>query len=263
MPMTDREVTRVQYADDAHLSARQRLWRYGTTPSLARTALDLAGLRGTETVVDVGCGNGAYLAELRRRGHTGAVLGFDLSPGMARTAGVFAGTAVADAQHLPLCDASVDLALSMHMLYHVPDIHRAITELRRVLRPGAAALVATNGAGHTAEAKAILAAAASRVAGLDVDQHWDTRRFDTEVAATMLAAVFDDVTVVDVGGAAAAPEPSIVTGYIASWPPESLGLPSGPVWSAILAEVRRIVAAHFAEHQTLTVTSRTTVLIGR
>lgn len=120
--MTDGEITREQYSDGSHLSARQRLWQYSSAPPVIGTALDLA--------------------------------------------------------------------LSMHMLYHVPDIQRAITELRRVLLPGAPALVATNGAGHTAEAKAILAQAASRVAGLDVDPHWDTQRFDTDIAATLLAAVF-------------------------------------------------------------------------
>jgi trans-aconitate methyltransferase len=44
--------------------------------------LDLAGLRGSETITDAGCGNGAYLAELTRRGHAGQVLGIDLSAGM-------------------------------------------------------------------------------------------------------------------------------------------------------------------------------------
>jgi SAM-dependent methyltransferase len=31
---------------------------------------------------DVGCGNGAYLAELVHRGHAGLVIGLDLSAGM-------------------------------------------------------------------------------------------------------------------------------------------------------------------------------------
>jgi len=35
----------------------------------------------------------------------------------------------ADAQRLPLTDRSVDVAMAMHMLYHVPDIPAAIGEL--------------------------------------------------------------------------------------------------------------------------------------
>jgi Methyltransferase domain len=57
----------------------------------------------------VGCGNGVYLPELRRRGHPATVLGFDQSPGMVRTADALARTGVADAQRLPLRDAGVDL----------------------------------------------------------------------------------------------------------------------------------------------------------
>ena len=105
-----------------------------------------------ETIVDVGCGNGAYLAELRRRGHTGPVLGLDLSEGMARYSRVHAPTTVADAQALPLRDGSVDIVLSLHLLYHVPNLNQAISELRRVLRPSGTAMVATNEPGHTAEA---------------------------------------------------------------------------------------------------------------
>lgn len=48
--------------------------------------LDLAALGGSETVADADCGNGAYLAELARRGHAGPVLGIDLSAGMLHAA---------------------------------------------------------------------------------------------------------------------------------------------------------------------------------
>lgn len=96
--MISKEVLREQYTDDAHLTARQSLWRLRTGPALHDTVLNLAALQGTETIVDIGCGNGAYLAELRRRGHTGPVLGLDLSEGMARQSGIHAPTTVADAQ---------------------------------------------------------------------------------------------------------------------------------------------------------------------
>jgi SAM-dependent methyltransferase len=49
---------------------------------LPAAVLGLAALHGQETVADIGRGNGAYLAELAHRGHTGPVLGVDLSAGM-------------------------------------------------------------------------------------------------------------------------------------------------------------------------------------
>ncbi len=37
---------------------------------------------------------------------------------------------------LPLEDASVDVAHSWDFLHHVPDVDKALTEIRRVLKPG-------------------------------------------------------------------------------------------------------------------------------
>ena len=59
----------VQYGTEANLAARQSLYAHQHPPiDLPAAVLDLATLRGDETVADVGCGNGGYLAELARRG---------------------------------------------------------------------------------------------------------------------------------------------------------------------------------------------------
>jgi SAM-dependent methyltransferase len=223
--MTGTDVLRAQYGDDRRLAARQALWTYRSGPPLTDTVLDLAGLTGSERIVDVGCGNGVYLAALRRRGHTGPVLGLDLSAGMAREAATHGGsTAVADAQRLPLDDGSVDVALCMHMLYHVPDADLAVRELRRVVRPGGTALVATNGIGHTAEVKAVFAEAADRVAGIHLDHDWDARGFPPAAAYETMSAAFDRVETHDLGDPCVVPDRDVVKAYIASWPPESAGL---------------------------------------
>lgn len=258
--MTNREVLRGQYADSTRLAARQSLWSLRTGRALHDTVLDLAMLTGAETVLDVGCGNGTYLAQLRRRGHTGPVLGLDLSEAMARQASRHAPTAIADAQALPLPDRSVDTVLSLHMLYHVPNPHQAIAELRRVLRAGGTAMVTTNGPGHTAEAKAILASAARRVAGIDVDPNWDTRRIDPEAAKDLLATAFDHIELHQLGDTVPVPDPAVIAGYIGSWPPEAIGVHAGPVWTQVLSTVDELLTAHFATHNTFPITSRVAVL---
>jgi len=102
-------------------------------------------------LLDAGCGHGAQHPRLRQQRMR--ILGIDLSAGMLREARAQAreqGLTVAlcrgDSQRLPLADASVDRVMANHMLYHVPEIRRALGELRRVLRPGGRAVLGTNAA---------------------------------------------------------------------------------------------------------------------
>jgi SAM-dependent methyltransferase len=261
--MTDKAVLADQYGDNNRLTARQSLWAHREGPGLPAVVLDRAELIGTETIVDVGCGNGTYLAELGRRQHRGPVVGLDLSPAMARRSAAHGSTAVADAQALPLADHSVDAVLSLHMLYHVPDIERAIAELRRVLRPGGPALVTTNGPGHTREVKRLFAAAARRVGGVQVDVDWDTRRFAPHEARQLLGAVFNSITVYEVSDTTPVRDPSVLVDYVASWPPESVGLRAGPLWEQVMTAVEDLVAAHFAAHESFSVSSRVAILRAR
>jgi ubiquinone/menaquinone biosynthesis C-methylase UbiE len=50
-----------------------------------------------------------------------------------------------DVQELPFGDREFDAAVANHMLYHVPDLDRALRELVRVLRPGGRLVASTNG----------------------------------------------------------------------------------------------------------------------
>ena len=109
--------------------------------------MDLARLRSEDVVLDVGCGNGAYSAELCRRGHMGLVLGVDASVGMlvaAQQAAPSAEVAVCDAGALPLVDGAASVVIAANMLYHVPEPAAAVSEFRRVLRPGGRVLVVLN-----------------------------------------------------------------------------------------------------------------------
>jgi SAM-dependent methyltransferase len=176
-----------------------------------------------ESVVDVGCGNGAYLAELARRGFAGRVIGADLSLGMlqasrnairrAREGGTaVAGDAAAlvagDAAALPLRDGSADLTLAMHMLYHVPDPAAAVRELRRVTRPRGRVVVGLNGADHLRELRALIAAA-----GGDFPPG-ELIRLDEGEA--LLRSVFPSVTRHDFIAELRVPGPEPVAAYVRS-----------------------------------------------
>ncbi len=110
-----------------------------------RPILDRVGIRAGERVLELGPGPGAFsLDAARMLGESGRLIAVDIQPEMiarlerrAREAGLTNIEAhTADAHHLPLPDASVDRAFLITVLPEIPDRARALSELRRVLRPG-------------------------------------------------------------------------------------------------------------------------------
>ncbi len=88
-----------------------------------------------------------------------AVVAVDSSERMvelARARGVDAR--VGDVQELHFGDGEFDCAVAAWMLYHVPEVDRALDELARVLRPGGALVAVTNFEDHLAELKSFVAA---------------------------------------------------------------------------------------------------------
>jgi SAM-dependent methyltransferase len=190
----------VQYRTDANLAARQALYAY-QHPRLNIHAMivDLAETTGADTVADVACGNGYYLAELARRGHRGHLLGWDLSRGMleaARRRAPAARLLEADAGLIPLATGSSELTLAAHMLYHMPDPQATSRELRRVTRPGGRVLVGLNGADHLRELRAHIAGALDDAApggpagGAGLAPH---ESIDLDKGQRLLAGVFTSV----------------------------------------------------------------------
>jgi SAM-dependent methyltransferase len=259
--IADQSLVRTQYADATRLQARQAIW--GQAPSLVDTVLDLASPKPLDTVLDVGCGNGLYLSALAGRGHVGRRLALDLSAVMAAGCRPFADPVRADVQALPLRTGVVDVAACMHMLYHVPDLDRAVAELRRVVRPGGAAVVTTNGPGHMAELVRLFATAAEQVTGRSGREGWNLDRFGPLVARQHLGALFDEVRLHDLGRPVPVDDPAIVHQAIASLPPESVGVTAGPVWSAVLAVASELVADQFARHRRFIVTTAAAALVCR
>jgi len=94
-------------------------------------------------ILDLGCGTGVLFDMLRRRvGPGGMVTGVDFSIQMAQKAHrnfPFDNVTVvdADAINLPFADSTYDMAVSFAAFAHFSDKKRALSELDRVLKPGA------------------------------------------------------------------------------------------------------------------------------
>ncbi|HXB63533.1 MAG TPA: class I SAM-dependent methyltransferase [Solirubrobacteraceae bacterium] len=95
-------------------------------------------------LADIGCSSGYLLDDLRTRHPDATLIGIDMVASGLRKAHARipqARLAQADACALPLRERSLDAALSANLLEHLADDTRALAELRRVLRPGARAVV--------------------------------------------------------------------------------------------------------------------------
>lgn len=117
-----------------------------------------------QCVLDVGCGPGAGSAALTARFPDAELIALDLALPMLQAAQVHLGDrpkaarVCADAQALPLADASVDLVHSNLCLQWCDDPGLALDEFRRVLRPGGVLLFSTFGPDTLKELRAAFAA---------------------------------------------------------------------------------------------------------
>jgi ubiquinone/menaquinone biosynthesis C-methylase UbiE len=126
-----------------------RLTAMADTRELASDAAMLERLVAPagQDVLDIGCGAGALVRELTARG--ARVTGIEISAGQLERALSHpevgrAQYLIGRAEQLPLAAATVDLAIFMRALHHVPvECHpAALRECHRVLRPGGLLYVA-------------------------------------------------------------------------------------------------------------------------
>jgi ubiquinone/menaquinone biosynthesis C-methylase UbiE len=151
-PARFKETTREQWDTVAEAWDRWTPTIHAWLGPVTEAMLDLAQLRPGDRVLDVAAGAGEPgLSAAERVGPTGSILATDFAANIlafaeraARSRGVanFA-TRVMDAERLDLADASFDAAFSRLGIIYCPDRHRALSELRRVLKPGGRAAVAS------------------------------------------------------------------------------------------------------------------------
>jgi SAM-dependent methyltransferase len=252
-PATGRRfLTRSAYADDRHIRSRAAIYAYAETAADPRWRTSVVPWDGTQIVADVGCGNGFDLRQIVPQGRCRHAIGLDLSAGMLRSLGDLRqsgrlSVVQADAQRLPLPDQSVDVALAMHMLYHVPDIPAAVGELRRITKPGGTVLASTNSPAHLAEIDELLGAAISGQLGRPVPA-MPALSFTTQSGAAMLTREFSSVTLRTLDVPLSIPAAQPVIAYVASMREPILASISEPldfdaVLDDIAARVEQVIQA--------------------
>jgi ubiquinone/menaquinone biosynthesis C-methylase UbiE len=108
--------------------------------------LEQAAVRATHRVLDIGCGTGSFLIQIKRTYPNVDGVGLDPDPralARARRKGQRVGLAFqldqGFADELPYPDGVFDRVFSSFMFHHLADDEKATTfrEVRRVLKPGA------------------------------------------------------------------------------------------------------------------------------
>lgn len=112
--------------------------------ALAERVIQPASMR---RVAELGCGPGLVLSELARLAPQARVLGADLTEEMLRMVPARFDRVVADVQALPFRSGVLDAVVMPFVLFHLPDLPLALSEVRRTLAAGGA-FGAVTWAGH-------------------------------------------------------------------------------------------------------------------
>jgi SAM-dependent methyltransferase len=150
-PVTDQEA-RYDTIAEAYAEVWSPVHRAATLALLDVVAADVEA--GATRLVDVGCGTAAMVAAAIRRWPRVELDGVDVSAGMLQVAARTVDALPeperarirlhqAPADRLPFDDGSVDVALTAFVLQLVPSRHRALRDMRRVLRPGGRVAIVT------------------------------------------------------------------------------------------------------------------------
>ncbi len=150
-----------QYKDAANLYARIQLHeRFGIQKyDWQRWVFDNIQAKPKSRILEIGCGPGRlWLSNFDRIPQGWQITLSDFSAGMLQEAQHNLKTVrhdfqfrQFDAQDIPFRDKSFDIGIANHMLYHVPDLNKALSEIRRVLVPRGRFYAATNGLTHLQE----------------------------------------------------------------------------------------------------------------
>lgn len=175
--------------------------------TFAKAALELAAPPAGSRIVDVACGPGTLAVLAAQQGLT--VDALDFSPGMIeklqpRIGSLPIAARVGDGQALPYGDAAFSAGFSLFGLMFFPDRGKGFAELRRVLAPGARAVVSSWPPSQEAPILDALFAAIRQVTGQPADEQRAPLSGEDLYRAEM-GAVFGKVEVHRVVGKQTAP----------------------------------------------------------
>lgn len=186
-----------QYRTAGNLNTRISLHQLYSTnkQGFANWVFQLYDLQPGQRILELGCGNGGIWKCGSIPDGVTIVLS-DFSEGMIKAAeenlvGLdFIEYRVIDAQEIPYDANTFDIVIANHMLYHVPDIKKALSEIARVLKPEGIFYASTFGLHNMEELTALLVSFDRRI---DFPMQAVAQRFGLETGKAQLQEFFRNV----------------------------------------------------------------------
>ena len=225
---------------------------------LAPALIELAQIGNGDAVLDVACGTGVVTQLVAKRvGASGRVVGLDLNAAMLGIARSLPSKDIvpvewieASAQAMPFPDAVFDAVVCQHGLQQFPDRPLALSEMRRVLKPGGRMAVSVWAGIEQNPAMAALVDALARHVGEAAAQNRRAPfRLDDKTLFDLLAAAnLRDVRAIQLSGHArfASPE-QFVNAQLGATPLATLGTLSEDAHRAVVSDVTSALAHSMRE----------------
>jgi ubiquinone/menaquinone biosynthesis C-methylase UbiE len=175
-------------------------------------------------ILELGCGDASLWKKNKDRIPKGLDITLsDFSKGMLNDAKINLGKnagdfkfQIMDAEEIPCEDCSFDVVIANHMLYHVEDIWKALSEINRVLKPGGRFYSSTVGENHMIEIRDIMNKFKSET--MDIKSSDITSRFNLENGAQKLKKCFVNIDMKRYTDSLIVTESTAIIDYIFSMP---------------------------------------------
>jgi len=241
------------YGNNSLIEKRRALYNF-TKPRfiIENEIINLLDLKNGRRILDVGCGSGKLLTAVSTHFPEIALTGVDISSEMFSSTkqklqkkNSLASFVVADIQCLPFASKSFDRISAVHMLYHVPNINQALSEIARVLSPEGLVIITANSINSKPTLKKLKTLAAQVMKRKEIPE--PTLRFNIENGVDMVNQHFNEVKLQIYKSKLTLTDPQPYVDYFDStrdfWSPP----PLGQEWQESLEVVRDFIQQQINE----------------